>query len=226
MSAGKSVVSLWNLAIHSVGTRGRVAAENERSREAEICREWYPQVRDQVLSAAHWSSVRGVYQLPLLAERDLVLDWQPTDPEPPWIYAYGLPNDFLYPRHLDQFSTFQMTTYNNNRALVSNQPNAILLYTKRDVNVSVWEHGLYMAVMYALAAAIAEPMHGKAQRGAKAAAQANDMLMAARVNSANESQNTFDSVPDWFTARGVGLTQIYSQYIYPYGPLLTRTAVS
>jgi hypothetical protein len=53
--------------------------------------------------------------------------------------------------------------------------------------------------------------------------QANNMIITARVNAANENQQEFDSVPDWLIARGVSVTSYNSRYIYSYGPLLSMS---
>ena len=219
MSA-RSVVSLWNLAMDAAGTRNRITQVDESTKEAETCRLWYEPVRDQILAAAHWGSCRAVQALGLLSERDFGLAWQPTDPEPPWAFVYAAPSDFLYPRWLDTQTSFEMSAYSNKRAIVTNVEDAILTYTRREDNVSLWEDDLFLAVVYGLAAATGNKLHGKTNRTLQAQQLANETIMNARVRSANENQRLIDHVPDWLVARGVGLTSNISSYIYPYGPLL------
>jgi len=46
------VVTIWNQAISSAGGRGSISSEIESGREADLCRLWYPTVRQGVLKAA------------------------------------------------------------------------------------------------------------------------------------------------------------------------------
>lgn len=224
MSAGKSVVSIWNLALQVVGVRGRVAAENEKTKEAEICQDWYEPIRDQILCAAYWGSARAVATLPLLSERDFNLTWQATDPEEPWAFLYGVPKDFLYPRFLTDFTNFTMTNQGEARAVLANTYAGNMVYTKRQTNVSIWEEDLYLAVVHGLASAIGEPLSGKRLKVERAIAIANEILLKAQLNTANEQQVQHDNIPDWLAARGVGAGTSFSQFIHPYGPLLSTVS--
>lgn len=225
----QDLVGLFNLALSAIGTRSIVATPNEESREAEICNLWYPTVRDQVLRSAPWSSARGTARLALLKERDFDLDWEEGDPEPPWTFVFAQPSDMLYPRHLDSFQQFQLGirrfTVNDvltqTPAIYAHAETPLFVYTFRQDKMNYWDADLYSAVAQALAAAIALPLHGKAGRAQLAMESANNAIIQARVNAANESMTQLDHVPDWLAARGVSSTSSPSGYVYPNAPLLT-----
>jgi len=219
-----SVVQIYNMALSAVGTRSLVSGPDENSREGEVCRLWYNPVRDQVLRAANWASARAVARLALMSSAEDV--WSPGLPEPGYLYQYALPADFLYPQSMTDWSRFVLGSTNTGQGVImANTTDAMLVYTRRNPVVPSWDPDLAMAIAYGLAAAIAMPLHGKAGRAELALKVANDAIMRARVRTANENTEMLDAVPDWLAARGVGLTSLYSRYVYPVGPLLTTSGI-
>lgn len=220
------LVDLYNRALNAVGTRSRVSSPTESSREAETCALWYEGVRDQILRAARWPATRATSRLALLAERDDTLAWETGDPEPGFLYAYALPSDFLYPRHLTTFNRFVMGSNGSQRVLYTQDEDALLIYTKREENISLWDPEMQMAVVYALAAHISMPLHGKAGRAKFAMEQANELILQARLSAANEDVNQYDSVPDWISMRGYSGSAPSQRYLYPYGPMISVPEMS
>jgi len=221
----QDLVSVFNLALSAVGTRARIASPAEETREAQICRQWYPSVRDTALRAANWASCRSVARLALQREASSDADWADGDPEPPWQYRYGLPADYLYPRWLSDYSSFALCVFNDITMLQANIENPILIYTKRQENPAVWDPDLYRAIALGLAASIALPLHGKADRANVMIQDANTLIIRAREATANENTMELDSVPDWLLARGVTVSSAYSKYVYQYGPLFSVGAL-
>ncbi len=217
----RDLVTLYNLALSSVGTRAKVSLPTEKSREAEICNLWYETVRDKVLRAAPWASARGAANLAVVAERDFNVVWQSTMPQPPWRFMYSLPADFLYPRYITSFEHFILSDYNNSPVLLTNEEATTLIYTKKQSIPSAWDSDLFHALVEALAAQIAMPLHAKSSRAQLALQNANNAIIMARVQTANENQIDYDSTPDWLIARGVGLTNFVSRFVYENGPLLS-----
>lgn len=219
-----SVVELYNLALSAVGTKALVSSPTEASRGAEICTLWYATVRDSVLRAAPWPSARAAKRLALQVERDVDEDWELTDPEPGWRFAYSTPSDMIAPRYLANYDRFALAVNSENaRTLVTNTENAILIYTKRQEQVQQWDVSLYLAVAYALAAHIAMHLHGKADRAKLAQEQANSLIIQARLDAANAVQEQHETVPDWITARGYAGAAPPVRFIYEYGPLIAVT---
>lgn len=221
----QDLVTLFNLALSAVGTRSRISDPTEQSREAQLCNQWYPTIRDMTLRAAHWSSCREIKSLAIHAQVTEGADWAEGDPEPPWLFRYSLPNDFLYPRWLDTYENFVMTQHNDVAMLLSNAEEPKLIYTKRQKIVAAWDVDLYNAITMGLAGAIAMPLHGKADRAKSAFEEANIAIMRARVSQANQDSVTHDSIPDWLLARGVTQTSSWNQFIYQYGPLFNTAGM-
>lgn len=214
-------VTIYNLALSAVGTRARVSALDEETREAQICNTWYPLVRDTALRAANWPSCRSVARLALQQMASSDSDWTEGDPEPGWTYRYALPVDFLYPRWLSDYSNFTLCSFNNTTMLQANTEYPVLIYTKRQENPGTWDPDLFKAVALGLAAAIALPLHGKADRANVAIQDANTLILRARENMANENVEAQDSLPDWLLARGASIGTVYNKFIYQSGPLFS-----
>lgn len=213
-------VSIFNLALNQVGARDNVTITTEASREAEVCRLWYPVVRDQVLRAAHWPSCRKVARLAVLAESADV-PWTELLPEPGYNYCYGQPDDMLYPRSLTTYDPFIVNNFGSVPAITTNAYQAILLYTFRQTQVSRWESSLQSAIAFGLAAHICMPLTGKSNRTKVLLDQANSIVTTARMEAANEGNFMLDTLPDWIAARGYSDTTILApRFVYPFGTLL------
>lgn len=218
-------LDVFNMAMYHVGTREDIADVDEQSREAEVCRLLYDRVRDHVLRAAYWDSAKAYSRLAVAAERDDSLEWTATDPEPGFRFAYAAPNDFLYPRYLTSYERFSNGIYASNPAIFANTEAAILVYTKVQDNVALWDANLFMAMTFALAAYATMPLNGRPGRASNAAQQANNLILEARVANANAEDNRIDTVPDWIAARGYAGTVPDTRYFYPFGPTISLTSL-
>lgn len=218
----QDLVGLFNLALSACGTRSSLSLPNENSREAEICNLHFPTVRDLVMCAAHWTSLKAAASLPLLASRNSNVEWTVGDPMPNWLYAYGLPPDYLHPRYINTFSPFEIGIHGSSRALFSNASVTVLTYTRRLDVLQMLEPNLYHSIAYGLASAISLALHGKVSRAKLNIEQANQYISQARANDANKDFKMFESIPPWLAARGVTQPGAISEFIYPHGPLLTE----
>ena len=209
------VVTIFNQAISAIGHRARIATENEASREAEICRLWYPTVRNQVMSAAPWTSLKKVAKLVLSSEREDDGEWELGMPQPGYLFSFILPTDLLIPRYLTSYASFEITNLNSARALQTNDETPILIYTGVVEDPNQWGlGGLTMAVTYALASYICHPITGKRALAADTADKANRLILEARAQEANFQYVPQDTVPDWILARGAGGASP-QRFIYP-----------
>lgn len=218
-----SETSVYNLALSSIGARSNISSPNENSREAEVCRLWYDVVRDQVLGAARWPEATKFVYLALLSSQDDG-EWVSSEPFPGFSYAYKTPVDMLRPQYLADFSKFRVTNNADGSVILNTDAaKAVLAYTFRSKLVTQWSPGLQMAIMYALAANICLPLTGKTQRANLMLGKANDIIIKAREASANWSNESYESVPEWLQARGYGMSQ-YDRFFYPLGDLLSVAA--
>lgn len=220
-------VAIFNLALSAVGTRATVSAAGESTREAEVCDLWYDEVVFQLLHAAPWASTTGVERLTEIKERDAAEDWVAGDPEPGWRFAYEAPEDMLRPRHLSTYERFELSIMaDDTHAIMTDAEDALLVYTKKQETTSKWDPALTMAIVYALASHIALPLQGKPERARYLVEMANIKAMEARVASANTDESQLETIPPWISARGYASGAPTSRYVYPFGPLLSSTAVS
>lgn len=214
------LVDVFNMACHSIGARDDIASPEEESREAEVCRLWFGPVRDHVLRAAPWNEAKAFARLAVVAERGDAA-WVNGDPEPGFRFAYAVPAGMLRPRYLADYSRFTLGVRNSQRVLMSNTENAILVYTKAEENLNLFDVNLQMALVHALAAFIAMPLHGRPNSAARSEEKANALIIEARVNAANDEMNTLDTIPDWIAARGYAGSITSNRYFYPYGPMIS-----
>jgi len=220
---GLSVLEIWNNALSLVGTRSSIASLEEASREAELCAQWYANVRRVVLAAAHWSEGRSAARLGLLAERDDTVDWTDAQPIPPWLFAYELPSSYLHPRFLTTYGTFELGTQGVKNALLTNVEAPVLVYTKDQTDTSRWSVWLEQAVYYGLAGQIVRPLTGSSRKTQELISEANSIILRAREMNANIDFVSYDYIPESLLARGISAPQLVNPYIYPVGPLLVAS---
>ena len=216
-------VSVYNLALNAVGMRSNLSSTADKDRGAEVCNLWFPVVRDVVLAGAPWPSCRSYSRLALLVEREDE-DWVATDPEPGFTFAYSAPSDMVAPRHLSTFEPFTLSSRQGSKAIMTNAAEAILFYTRRETGIHLWEDALGLAVVYALAAHICNPLTGKPGRAQALIQQANGLLASAQAEANNMQMLQYESIPDWISARGYA-NPSDNRYFYPMGTLLTVSNV-
>ena len=209
------VISIWNRAISQSGSRASIASETETGREGDLCRLWYPLVRDGVLKAAAWPSATKSNYLGLKEERDLNLDWVLGDPSPTFKYAYIAPSDMLAPQYLATFERFTRQMIGEQICIMTNAEQAILTYTSRQEVVNLWDVGLEMAVTYALAAHLALPLTGKRTTAGDLFNFAEKYILEAREAVSNEADYRFDSLAPWHQARGYESLPNTARFFWP-----------
>ncbi len=213
-------VKLYNLALSAAGSRELVSSPTEKSRAAETCDLWFETVRDHVLKSAPWPSAKAVSRL-ALGDAKSTDTWQEGDADPGYLYAYNAPQDMLQPRFLAGYQRFEIGVRVNTISVMTNQEQALLVYTKRQDNIALWDSSLFLAISMALASYITMPLTGKNQRSALARENANQAIAAARVSQANTDSFMHDHVPEWIQARGFIGSLPVERFIYPYAPLLS-----
>lgn len=218
------IVVLYNLALDTIGARATISLPTEDSREAEACNLWFPNIRDQVLASAAWPEATKMERLAQVALQDADEDglWAQGDPRPDLTYSYACPSDMLRPQYISGFGRFTIQSNGDEqKVLMTNNVSPILVYTFRHTKVGLWSQELQMAIMYGLAASICNSLTGKASRTKGLFEQANSRILAARESAANMSDEQFESLPDWITARGYSGGTPSTRYVYPFGSLLS-----
>ena len=213
---GITVVDVCNLALSKLGDRATVTSISppEGSAQADACARWYPIARDVALEEfpQNFSTTREALTLT-------------TNPSGSWAYAYYKPNDCLaalklMPNAADitpgaifsdtQLSTdfpYEVETDAGGREIIlTNAPNAVLLFTKRVVDPGRFSALFADALVFLLASYLAGPVL-KGKTG-EAAAKANysaytALIGRAAAKSANQTNHKREYVPQGMAARGV-----------------------
>jgi hypothetical protein len=129
------------------------------------------------------------------------------------------------PRFLHTFERFEVGRYGAQNAIMASTENAILAYTMQDPPINLWDADLLIAVSAGLTARIARPLHGKTSLEEKSIKQANEAIMRARMQNANQSEIQYQTLPDWLTARGLSAPSAPDRFVYNYGSLLASADV-
>ncbi len=220
------IVTLYNLALGTIGARANISLPTEQSREAEACNLWFPNIRDQVLASAAWPEATKMQRLALLSEQNDDT-WVVGEPRPDLFNAYATPPDMLRPQFLSNFEKFTIQSYGaEQKCLMTNGNSPILIYTFRQTQVGLWSSELQMAIMYGLAASLCIPLTGKTTRSKLLVQEANQRILAARESAANAGDERLEAIPEWISARGFIDVSTRSRFFYPFGSLLASANVS
>jgi hypothetical protein len=87
------------------------------------------------------------------------------------------------------------------RVLLTNAPNAQLVYTARVDNPDLWDAGFLNALVAVLAAWFTNPLNMSPQLLQQRVSVAQALISAARIADGNEGISSTDSIPDWIQAR-------------------------
>lgn len=209
--------AIYNLALSACGSVATVSSPTERSREAALCNQWYAVVRDNVLAAAPWPSVRKFSRLARIAELGAG-PWTEASPDPEFSFAYAVPADLIRPYHMQSFRPFTYGLIGAARCLSSNEEAPILYYNSRQENPQDWEQALQMAVIYSLAFHLARPLTGRNSTQQANATLAESFVEQAATAAANQHEEEKNFLPDWLQARGYSVSNT-EKWFYPMASL-------
>jgi hypothetical protein len=154
---------ICNLALSNIGISQWVAnIETDRSNEAIVCNRWYDITVDFTLRDYDWN----------FARRRLALAALTTALPSEWDYVYAYPTDCLIIRRI-QREGFRKDTIASRipyevggetgmnadtRVIYTDEINAVVVYTKKITDPSLFDPHFVLALGYALAANIALPL--------------------------------------------------------------------
>lgn len=160
-----------NNALRRVGYKKRIGNLFDGSAAARVALDLYGQTRDQMLHGNDWSfSERNVTATLLKAAPEHGYFppnmWNPSvNPSLPWLFSYSYPQDAIKIRAVRGQPLFVMnfdpqpnvfTTENDNtftppqRVILCNVPDAVLVYTGRITDLTVWDEDAVEAFSAAL----------------------------------------------------------------------------
>lgn len=232
-----SQVDIANLALASIGTRSRIAALNEQSAEAIAVRLHYDTCLDAVLGAAHWNFARKQVAAALLKDGTLS---PPDDVPQPWLFEYAYPSDCVTARYLMPLvtrapnagavlgapyssgapvkflvSTDVDATDTPNKVILTNEAQAVLVYTVRMTNTQLYDGPFVIALSNYLGARLSIDLTGDKQLARMAFELADRTCRQAQASNGNEGITVIDNVPDWIRVRGYeqDVAPGWSQYV-------------
>lgn len=216
-----SQVEIYNQALGLIGVGRRLTSPNSNAREAEECNLFYDRVRRMILTAAWWPSSKRTARLSASVERDTSASWVDGDPHPKYLYAYNLPQGYLYPRMLVTGEVFEIALLDDTTPmLMSNAVSPILEYTYDQEDDTNWTPLQFQATAALLAAFIAPGLTGKRGTVQQVFQLASDLVLQARVQAGNLEDIRTDSAPPWITVRGVSAAPV-SRYVYSFSDLVS-----
>lgn len=215
-------LGIYNAAIVAAEGKGRLSSLTQNSKEREACDTWYQLVLQTVQEAAYFPSSKVAKRLTLETERTTSAAWTSGDPHNPYLYKYGLPNDYLRAWHLMDYSPFELLYDEDTGAvkLNTNSPSAILVYARKNELPAQWTPAQRQATIYGLAAHIVPDISKRSSVRDRNIQLANDLLMQAQATSANSDGFMQEAVPPDLLARGV-IAALPVKYYYPHGSLFT-----
>lgn len=169
-----SIVDICNMALSHIGSDAQVSSIDpvDGSVESGYCARFFALARTEMLESFNWRWTKTRVKL---AEVD--------NPSDVWAYAYGIPSDMLSATrvlnttYLQQFSFYpfwstfitadEMALFNERgsadfdiegEVLLTNEPEAVLLYTVDNIDPSKWSPTFVTALSYLLASFLAGPI--------------------------------------------------------------------
>lgn len=217
-------IAVCNLALDACGARSTLASLTEGSEEANALSLHFAPAAEAVLQAARWNFARAQATLTLL--RDAT---QNQVVPVPWLYEYLMPSDCVQGRFImpQVFSnspgalpgvpsvvtavapavrwvkgTDKDDSGNDTTVILTNQMQAILVYTRRILNPQLWDGQFLEAFRVYLAHRVCMRLTGNKQLATALFQEAGSLCDAAAASSANEGLTVLDQVPDWIKVRG------------------------
>ncbi len=193
-----SQVGICNLALSYLGLSS-IASMTEASAEAIQCNMHFDNARDFVLRDYTWN---------FATKRVTLAESGTITPPAEWAYAYSVPSDCLWARQIVVGSPmpaaeFALEVVGTGRVLYTNESPAILQYTARISETTLFDPMFIEALAWKMAAQICMPMtRDKSLMQMAMNMYVNNLAQAQRAD-ANEGQPETPSNADWIEVRGI-----------------------
>lgn len=162
--AGTSEVTIARMALSHLGTRTQIEDFDEDSTEAGEIRIWYEHSRLETLEKFDWSFARKR----IVAAQDGDEPPETTDGSDIWAYRYQYPSDCVKVRQIQNPSSrdndaipFEIETNSSGvKTVITNEPDAVLVYTRNAENADQFSATFVTALSYLIAARICVAITG------------------------------------------------------------------
>lgn len=184
-----SKIEIYNMALFHVGSTSKVASVDEQSMEAIVCSTFYPTALDALLAykSADWGFATRSVQLADIGN-------PPTN----WLYRYTYPNDcvraicIVIPGTRNpmqgQEIPYDLQQGDVSLTIVTDMPQAELLYIARGLPAERLPSPVVMALSYQLAALIAVPLKKDLATSQALFQMAEQFTQVAMASSLNQQQ--------------------------------------
>ena len=182
-----------------MGVSTSIENPNSTDNKAVLLNNYYTLARDYVLKDFDWNFANVFRSLALNAEVESYGKFK---------YCYDYPNDCICARDVFEEFSYQMQPFsiaslqNGTKVILTDIPNAVLRYTKRIENETVFTSEFSLALAYYLASLVAGVLVGSIQKGELAFEKYNKFLSHARLLNAREGLDEKISNDDYLSARG------------------------
>jgi len=216
-------VDITNRALQLIGTRTTVASMAEVSTEAIQANLVYNAVRDWCFGISNWNFARKVATL--VVAKSLTPPpgtWTSTAPQPPWLYEYKLPTDFIRAVYLTNSASAdnkysgepQRFSFGNDtisaiqqQVILTNATPAILVYTSQVTDPTLWPWYFERVVVSTLAWTLSNTLSGDKDLVTYLDGVATRFITIADLKNREEPLAIDDTTPEWIQALGIN---------YPY----------
>lgn len=199
-----SQVDIFNLALSNIAAKSRVNSLTEDSNERKVCSVHYENAREIVLEDHDWNFASFYETLALLKESS------DTVPPPlPWLYQYDYPSTCIkareITRQLDSEAPVPFKVDLNDsvtgKVIHTDKQEAILRYTKRITNPTLFTPRAVEALAWKLATLIAITLTGNLKLKQNAEEAYTRAIIDAKASNFNENVNRKASDPSLISAR-------------------------
>jgi hypothetical protein len=216
---------IGNRALQLVGTRSNIASLVELSNEAQQVNLAYSSVQDWCFGLANWNFARNTAGLAQVKGPPTLPTWSTsTSPSPPWLYEYSLPTDFIRAIYLTNTDVntsataflgepkrFALSTDTissvQQEVLLTNETVAILVYTSRVTDPTLWPWYFERLAVIALASTICMALTGDHRLWAELMQNLEQQINISMQMNKIEGLMIEDTTPEWIQALGIN---------YPY----------
>jgi hypothetical protein len=203
-----------NRALQMLGSRTNISSLAEQSNEAFQANLVYSIVTDWAFACTNWNFARKIATLTQTAVITPPVapgTWLTNLPQPPWLYQYSLPTDFIRAVYLTNMDANTSANFNgepqryvlNVNGLQTNATPAILVYTSRISDPTLWPALFERFAVASLANALAFQLSGSEE----VAVRIQQMMLAyfqiAEEQNRREELMPIDTTPEWIQAIGI-----------------------
>lgn len=180
-------IDICNMALTYVLTSETLTSLDDPTPAGAACSRFYPICRDFLLQHYPWSFATTTAVLALIGQ----------NVTPNWAYTYALPSDFLDAQGLvlegctypdgSQALAYTLGLYNGQHVLITNQPNAVLRYTARVTDTTLYPPDVADALSALLASRICAQL-GKLDLQPQLMQLAENLMATAATRNLNQGQ--------------------------------------